>query len=384
LPVLQGEPIVQHHKMCWEGVMSWGNSHFLEDQGLYVARFIALAFSLALVDLSTVHAQDRAFQFGLIGDTGYTTEDLEGVKRLFASINAADLAFVVHVGDFENDGRRYTRNPSAGPMPCTDESFRAVYDSFQSVKHPFILTPGDNDWTDCHGVQARKFDPLERLAKVRVMFFPEGRSLGQRTIPVISQAADPQYGKFRENLRWAMGGVTFVTLHIVGSNDNFGRTPEMDAEHRERKAANIAWLRKAFSEARASNSHGLALLTQANPNFENYWPTGQKDTYLRMISGARAPEKAEATGYDEYIKTLAEEMESYTRPTVFFHGDTHRFRVDQPLFSAKNDRRFENFTRVETFGSPDTHWIRVAVDPADAGVFCFKAEIIAENVRARR
>ena len=88
-----------------------------------------------------------------------------------------------------------------------------------------------------------------------------------------------------------MDGVTFVTLHIVGSNDNFGRTPEMDAEHRERKAANIAWLRNAFSEAKASNSRGLALLTQANPNFENYWPTGQKNTYLRMISGTRAPRK---------------------------------------------------------------------------------------------
>ena len=83
-----------------------------------------------------------------------------------------------------------------------------------------------------------------------------------------------------------------------------------------------------------------------------------------MIPGTRASEKAETTGYDEYIKLLAEEMESYTRPTVFLHGDTHRFRVDQPLFSAKNNRRFENFTRVETFGSPDTHWIRVTVDPS--------------------
>ena len=203
-------------------------------------------------------------------------------------------------------------------------------------------------------------------------------------MPVISQAADPQFSKFRENLRWSMGGVTFVTLHIVGSNDNFGRTPEMDAEHNERKAANIVWLRKAFSEAKASNSRGLALLTQANPNLENYWPIEQKNTYLRMIPGARSPEKAEVTGYDEYINTLTEEMESYTWPTVFFHGDTHRFRVDQPLFSAKNSRRFENFTRVETFGSPDTHWIKVTVDPADTQVFSFKAELIAENVRARR
>ena len=143
-------------------------------------------------------------------------------------------------------------------------------------------------------------------------------------------------------------------------------------------------MRKAFSEAKASNSRGLALLTQANPNFENYWPAGQKNTYLRMIPGAHAPEMAEETGYDEYIKTLAEEMENYTRPTVFLHGDTHRFRVDQPLFSAWSNRRFENFTRVETFGSPDMHWVRVTVDPADTQVFSFKAEMVAENARARR
>ena len=358
-------------------------SRFNNDKRRGLSRLIALATSLML-GLPTLYAQDRPFQFGLIGDTGYSTEGIEGFNRLLASINAADLAFVVHVGDFENDGRAYTRNPSAGPMPCTDESFRAVYDSFQSLKHPLILTPGDNDWTDCHGVNARQFDPLELLAKVRTMFFPEGRSLGQRTMPIISQADDAHYAKFRENLRWSIDGVMFVTLHIVGSNDNLGRTQEMDAEHRERKAANIAWLRQAINEAKASNSRGLALMTQANPNFENYWPAGEKNTYLRMIPGTRASDKVETTGYDEYIKLLAEEMESYTRPTVFLHGDTHRFRVDQPLFSTKSYRRFENFTRVETFGNPDTHWIRVTVDPTDAQIFSFKAEIVAGNARARR
>ncbi len=345
---------------------------------------LALAISSTLVGLTTAHAQDRAFQFGLVGDTGYTAEGVEGFKRLLPVLNAADLAFVVHVGDFENDGSAYSRNPSGSLMPCTDESFQAVYDWFQSIKHPVILTPGDNDWTDCPGVTVRKFDPLERLAKVRRMFFPEGRSLGQRTLPVITQASDAQHSKFRENLRWSMAGVTFVTLHIVGSNDNSGRTPEMDAEHRERVDANLVWMRKAFAEAKRDKSRGLAILTQANPYFENYWPQSSKDQYLRFVRGARAPEKQEPTGYDEYVKALAAELESFDRPVVFLHGDTHRYRLDQPLFSLKNNRRFENFTRVETFGNPDTHWVRVTVDPADPQVFSFKGEIIGENVRSRR
>ena len=121
---------------------------------------------------------------------------------------------------------------------------------------------------------ARQFEPLERLAKVRTMFFPQGRSLGQRTMPVISQSADPQYGKFRENLRWSLGGVTFVTLHIVGSNDNFGRTPEMDLEHREHKAANIAWLRKAFSEAKANKQSWARAVDISEPGFRELLANG--------------------------------------------------------------------------------------------------------------
>jgi len=121
-----------------------------------------------------------------------------------AALNKADLAFVVHVGDFQNDPRGYYPNPAIGLLPCLDDNYKAIYDSFQSVRHPFILTPGDNDWTDCHLVREPKIDPLERLAKVRTMFFPEGHSLGQSTIPVESQAKDSQYAKFRENLRWSM------------------------------------------------------------------------------------------------------------------------------------------------------------------------------------
>lgn len=64
--------------------------------------------------------------------------------------------------------------------------------------------------------------------------------------------------------------MTFATLHVVGSNDNKGRAPEMDAEQAERMKANIAWMKKAFALAKAKNSIGLVLLTQANPGFETH------------------------------------------------------------------------------------------------------------------
>lgn len=346
-----------------------------------------VAFSLALLLLMLAggcasggsQAPGRAFGFGVIGDAPYTRQQENDFPNVIAAMNRTDLAFVVHIGDFQADPREYYRQPQNIALPCTDETFKTALDLFQTSIHPFVVTPGDNDWTDCHFVKERKFEPLERLEKVRAMFYREGRSLGQRTMPVISQAQDRRFARFRENLRWSIGGVTFVTLHTVGSNDNFGRTPEMDAEHTERTAANIAWMKHAFDSARADNSLGLVIFTQANPGFENHWTPEQLGRYFRNFVGVKPPSPPGPTAYDRLLEALAEEMERYNKPTAFIHGDTHLFRIDKPLMSRETARAFENFTRVETFGNPETHWTRVVVDPADPQLFTFKAGIVPEN-----
>ena len=68
--------------------------------------------------------------------------------------------------------------------PCDDATFAARLKTFGRSVHPFIFTPGDNDWTDCGKASMGGFDPLERLAKVRALFFPApGRTLGKRPLP---------------------------------------------------------------------------------------------------------------------------------------------------------------------------------------------------------
>ena len=83
------------------------------------------------------------------------------------------------------------------------------------------------------------------------MFFQGDQSLGRRTIRLTRQSEDTRYAKFRENVRWTQGDVLFVTLHVIGSNNNLGRTPEMDAEYSERNAANLAWMRQALRSGHA-------------------------------------------------------------------------------------------------------------------------------------
>ena len=346
---------------------------------LHALKILPLVFALAIAAGQQAFGQSTGFQFAAIGDTGYSIKTESEFERMITSMNRADLAFIVHVGDFEADPRPYERSPDKITMPCSDESFARVLATFQKSAHPFVLTPGDNDWADCYVLKARKVDPLEALAKVRATFYPEGKSLGVRSMSVESQAKDPGFAKFRENLTWTHGNVRFATFHTVGSNDNRGRSPEMDAEQTEREAANIAWIKKAFAQARQANAPGLVLITQANVNFENHWTPTLRERYVRAVAGAQLPKEQAPTSYDPIVNTLSEEMETYGKPVLFIHGDTHLFRINKPLISKKTQRFFENFTRLEVFGDPESHWVRVSVNPSKPELFTIEPEIIPEN-----
>jgi hypothetical protein len=323
--------------------------------------------------------QSARFAFALIGDMPYDARHAKEFAHLMQDISAADVAFIVHDGDFWWDGAGWTEQ-AGGLPPCSDEIFQDRLGLAQRSRHPFIFVPGDNDWTDCHRAKPRPYDPLERLTKLRQMFFQGDQSLGQRTMRLTRQSEDPQYATFRENVRWTYGEVLFVTLHMVGSNNNLGRTPDMDAEYAERNAANLAWLRQAFELARRSGSQAIMLIAQADPGFENSWPAYVQQRYMLAGLGLKSPETRRATGFDDFLAALEKETVAFGKPVVYVHGDTHIFRVDKPLFGSTSRRSIENFTRVETFGYPDTHWVRAIVDPQDPQVFSFRQEIVKENL----
>jgi hypothetical protein len=41
------------------------------------------------------------------------------------------------------------------------------------------------------------------------------------------------------------------------------------------------------------------------------------------------------------------------------------------------------FTRVETFGAGNTHWVAATIDPNDPNLFEFSPRIVAANVKNR-
>lgn len=309
----------------------------------------------------------EVFSFGLFGDLAYIVEHEPLLENTIADMNAtAGLAFVAHVGDL------------AGFNACPDEFYQRRLAQFQSSAHPLVYTPGDNEWVDCHEKVAGGFDPLERLVKLRTVFFPGEESLGRRKLALARQSAsgNPAFAKFRENVRWNRGGVTFLTVHNTGSNNGLGRNAAGDAEFRERNAANLEWMRLAFERARTDGSRAVMVIQQANI-FPEILPFPGKPG-------------APSNSYSEFRTALEKETLRFGKPVVLVHGDSHYFRIDKPLGRVPTGRAatevppIENFTRVEPFGFTSHHWIQVTVDPDDREVFTFRQRIVEKNIYKRQ
>jgi len=278
--------------------------------------------------------RDGTFAFGVFGDGPYRSWENGRFRRLIRDVNGTDLQWFVHIGDILW-------------FPCSDEALTGRRDALNTIRHPVIYTPGDNEWTDCHERIAGSWSPLERLDRLRAIFFARpGRSLGGRTMSVETQGSDSTFAEFVENLRWRYGGFMFATLHMVGSSnatDRFdGRSAADDSAVVRRTAAVLAWLDETFRQAEAERSKGIVLAMHADAGLE-------RDPAVRP-------------GYEEFVDRLEDRVRGFGGPVLLIHGDEHVFRLDQPLRDRVTGEVLANFTRLETFGSPDIGWIRVVVD----------------------
>jgi hypothetical protein len=283
---------------------------------------LLIAFLLLLAGCAASGQHDGApgRMFALLGDVPYTQPHANILDAMIDRINQAKPAFVVHIGDI-----------TGGQGPCTDEWLEARAKQFARFEAPFVLVPGDNEWTDCHRTG---FDPLERLAKVRQLF--NSRAIA---LPGFTR----QSAAYPENARWTMGPSLFVTLNVPGSNNNLGRTPAMDREHEARMAAVLAWLDEAARLAAAPGIDRLVVFMHADPNFAETQNRPRPDGYARLLDAFRTHATA------------------LKKPFIIGHGDTHRFRHDRPLEGVPN------LVRIEVDGWPWLGWLKVGLpaDPAE-------------------
>jgi hypothetical protein len=232
--------------------------------------------------------------FGVFGDVPYSQGEVEQLDGMIGRINAEPLEFVVHVGDI-----------GSSALACSDQWLRDRKAQFGRIRHPFLLIPGDNEWSNCR-------DPIARLHAWRTLFCRSESIKGLQR----------QGGEYCEHVRWEAGGRVFVALNVPGHDNNM-RHPE----YAPRMKAVLAWLDEAATLARGRK--GLVVLMQANP-----FLTLPRDGFVELRGrlealGAAAPGRV-----------------------LLIHGDTHVYKDDEPLPGVR---------RVEVWGSPFVDWTRLAL-----------------------
>ena len=291
----------------------------------------------------------NSFAFAVVGDAPYYPIEQGRFGRVLDDVERGDVAWLLHVGDFLW-------------YPCSDEAYEERRRQLAALPRPVVYTPGDNEWADCWQEKPGRYPPLGRLASLRRIFFPApGRSLGGRPMAVESQAADPAFAEFVENARWERGGFVFATLHVVGSGNAGapfpGRGAADDAEAARRAEAAVAWLDRTFDVARARSAKGVVLALHANVGLE------------------RADSGRARRGYERLVARLEERVAVFPGSVLLVHGDSHVQRVDHPLADSAG-RPYANFTRLETFGSPDVGWVRVTVDTVAGRIVRYEPRLV--------
>jgi len=175
--------------------------------------------------------------------------------------------------------------------------------------------------------------------------------------------------------------VVYIGLNVQGSNDNYPY-PETDAEsgavvvrsdaeiQRQRdeeiarKAADLHWLGEGFAYAKQIGAKGILIDWQADPNFNN-------EQHLTN------PHDWDA--FPDYVSALRTNTMAFPGQVVLVHGDSHYFKIDKPI-TLPSGGVLANFTRVETFGARQTHWVSATINPDDPNLFEFEPRIVPANV----
>ena len=300
----------------------------------------AVLSALSPVAAGSGKAADRSgnpVTLAIIGDVPYGTAQEAVFGDLIGAVNDdPKVRVVMHVGDIKS-----------GSTTCSDERFASVRRAFDTFEAPVVYTPGDNEWTDCHRLNNGAYDPLERLATIRALFFSApGAALGRHPMRVESQAA------LVEDVRWIESRVAFATLHVIGSNNGLAPwtglghaapTPLQAAEVDARIGAVLAWVDATFDVAEANGLKGVVLAMQA-------------DTWSPTPAGAQRA----------IVSRIATRTAAFDGQVLLLQGDSHQFVADDPL-------GLPNFTRIVVHGETlPFEYLRLTVDPRSAQLFIWE------------
>jgi hypothetical protein len=227
---------------------------------LLLAAITALAVQMLVADAhamppitpaSTTAAAPKPFLFSVIGHPLQHGRDEAVLKRAIVDASQNYPAFVVATGI------------KAINEPCDDKLYAQRRELLNESSAPMVVSLAGSDWSACINSAGRS-NAIERLNRLREVFYADGESLGIRRIQVTRLSSTAKFRSYAENAHWEVNKVLFATINLPANNNHYRPEAGRNSEYEDRLVANRAWLHRLFALAERQKMHGLVLFSDGD------------------------------------------------------------------------------------------------------------------------
>jgi hypothetical protein len=192
-------------------------------------------------------------QFGVIGhsfiDAGSGGE--ARLKQAIADESEAALAFVVVTGI------------KSANEACSDKLYETRRELFDDARRPIVVLPAASDWSECKNPAGRSV-AIDRLNRVRELFYNEPTSLGTHKLALTRLSASAKFRGYPENAHWQVGQVLYATVNLPANNNHYRPEAGRNSEFEDRMVANRFWLNRLFAMARREKLDAVVLFSEGD------------------------------------------------------------------------------------------------------------------------
>lgn len=197
-------------------------------------------------------AAGQDFAFGVINHAAPGVKGDQALRQALTETDADNLAFVVVNG---------IKSPSEG---CDDALYAERHEMLSQAQNGIFVSLAGSDWITCRDRENRS-DAIERLARMREIFYASEFSLGASRLPMLRQSLTPKFRSYAENTRWEIGNVLFATVNLPAANNHFLLDGGRNNEFEDRLIANRNWLQHLFAFAALKKSAAIVFFSDGNP-----------------------------------------------------------------------------------------------------------------------
>lgn len=196
-------------------------------------------------------AAGTPFQFGVIGHVFNRGADEAGLQRAIREADQRHPAFIVATGI------------KAARESCSDNLYQQRKTIFDASDSPLVVSLAASDWSACKNSAGRSA-AIERLGRLREVFFSDSASLGQHKLDLFRLSSTASFRSYAENAHWEVGGVLFATINLPANNNHFLPEAGRNSEFEDRLVANRAWIKRLFTLAQRRKLAGLVIFSDGD------------------------------------------------------------------------------------------------------------------------